>query len=134
MTPIDEYLAAQPASMRGALGRVRRAILKAVPDGEEVIAYKIPTIKRHGRTVLHFAGWKDYYSIYPANSRVVEAFGDRIAPYLASKSTLHFPLSDPVPVKLIEEIAMFRLAEISARAEPSRDRRPERSPKPRRRP
>jgi uncharacterized protein YdhG (YjbR/CyaY superfamily) len=116
MTPIDAYLAAQPAPMRHALERVRRAILKAVPDGEETIAYRIPTIKLHGRTVLHFAGWKNYYSIYPANTRVVEAFGDRIRPYLASKSTLHFPLSKPVPVKLLEEIAKFRAAEIPARS------------------
>lgn len=133
MTPIAEYLAAQPAPMRRALERVRRAILKAVPGGEEVIAYKIPTIKLHGRTVLHFAAWKGYYSIYPANSRLFEAFGDRITPYLASKSTLHFLLSEPVPVKLIEEIAKFRAAEISAVAGPSPDRLRERSPKPRRR-
>ena len=51
-------LAAQPAPMRRALERVRRAILKAVPHGEEIIAYKIPTIKLHGRTVLHFAAGK----------------------------------------------------------------------------
>ncbi len=133
MTPIDEYLAAQPAPMRRALERVRRAILKAVPHGEETIAYKIPTIKLHGRTVLHFAAWKGYYSIYPANTRVVEAFGDRITPYLASKSTLHFPLSEPVPVKLIEEIAKFRAGEIPSRSGPSRDTQRERSPKRRRR-
>ena len=95
--------------------------------------YKIPTIELRGRTVLHFAGWKGYYAIYPANGRIVEAFGERIAPYLASKSTLRFPLSETVPLKLIEELAKFRAAEISARSEPNPGRPKVRSPKPRRR-
>ena len=58
--------------------------------------------------MLFFAGWKQHYSLYPATRRVVEAFKDDLAPYEVSKGTIRFPLSEPVPVKLIGRIAKFR--------------------------
>jgi uncharacterized protein YdhG (YjbR/CyaY superfamily) len=95
--------------------RVRRAIRNAVPDCDETIAYNIPTCKLKGSIVLHFAAWKNFVSVYPANSRVVEEFGDELKPYLAQKSTLRFPIAEPLPLDLIERIAAFRAAEIASR-------------------
>jgi uncharacterized protein YdhG (YjbR/CyaY superfamily) len=115
VTSVDEYIAAQPEAMRGTLGRVRSTILKAVPGAEEVISYKIPTYKLHSAPVLYFAGWKQHYSLYPATQRTVAAFKDELAPYKVSKGTIRFPLSQPVPVKLIARIATFRAKEIAQR-------------------
>ena len=112
---VDEYIAAQPAQSRGVLQRVRRAILKAVRGGEETIAYNMPTIKLRGKTVLHFAVWSGFCSLYPANARLAGAFGDELKPYLTEKSTLRFPLTEPMPLALIERIATFRAQEIIAR-------------------
>ncbi|MGA2197501.1 MAG: DUF1801 domain-containing protein [Bryobacteraceae bacterium] len=112
---VDEYIASQPEAVQGALQRVRGIIRKAVPGVEEVISYKIPTYKLHGGAVLYFAGWRQHYSLYPATDRVVEAFQDDLAPYEVSKSTIRFPLSGPVPVKLIERIAKFRAKEVVER-------------------
>ncbi len=110
---VDEYIAAQPKAVQQILGRVRSTIRKAVPGAEEVISYKIPSYKLHGADVLYFAGWKQHYSLYPANERVVAAFKDQLAPYEVSKATIRFPLSEPVPVKLIERIAKFRAKEVA---------------------
>jgi uncharacterized protein YdhG (YjbR/CyaY superfamily) len=66
--------------------------------------------------VIYFAGWKRHYSLYPVTSDVVEAFGDDLAPYKLSKGTVRFPLSEPVPVKLIARIAKFRAKEAAERA------------------
>jgi uncharacterized protein YdhG (YjbR/CyaY superfamily) len=41
----------------------------------------------------------------------VAAFKDQLASYKVSKGTIRFPLSEPVPVKLIERIAKFRAEE-----------------------
>lgn len=98
--------------MRPILERVRRTIRKAVPQAQESISYNIPTYKLRGKTLLHFAGWARHYSIYPANTRLREAFKDALAPYIVEKSTLRFSLERPVPVKLIERIAKFRENEI----------------------
>jgi uncharacterized protein YdhG (YjbR/CyaY superfamily) len=45
-----------------------------------------------------------------------EAFKDDLAPYEVSKGTIRFPLSEPVPVKLIGRIAKFRAKGVSDRA------------------
>jgi uncharacterized protein YdhG (YjbR/CyaY superfamily) len=122
---VNEYIASQPEPARRVLKRVRSAIRKAVPRAEEVISYKIPTYKLHGRPVLYFAGWQQHYSLYPATRHVVAAFTNDLAPYEVSKGTIRFPLSKPVPVRLIERIAKRRAKEIAERenASPSRKSR-----------
>lgn len=112
---VDEYLAAQPEAAQAILRRVRAAIRKALPDAEERISYQIPAYKLHGGTVLYFAGWKEHFSLYPASAALVAAFGDELAPFVVSKGTIRFPLSQPVPVKLVERIAKFRGEEAHAR-------------------
>jgi uncharacterized protein YdhG (YjbR/CyaY superfamily) len=113
---VDEYIASQPRAAQGLLKRVRSAIRKAVPGAEEVISYKMPTYKLHGDRMLFFAGWRQHYSLYPASERLVAAFEDDLAPYEVKKGTIRFPLSEPVPVRLIERIAKFRAREVAARA------------------
>jgi uncharacterized protein YdhG (YjbR/CyaY superfamily) len=112
---VDEYIASQLEGVQSILGRVRSTIRKAVPQAEEVISYKMPTYKLHNRPVLYFAGWKEHYSLYPADQRVVEAFKDELAPYEIKKGTIRFPLVQPVPVKLIGRIAKFRAKEVAER-------------------
>ena len=66
--------------------------------------------------MIYFAGWKKHYSLYPANTRVVAAFKEELAPYELSKGTVRFPLSEPVPVKLIADIVKFRAKEVAEKA------------------
>src|SRR5438270_6425846 len=101
---VDEYIASQPEGMQSVLGRVRSTIRQALPGAEEVISYKIPAYKLHGGAVLYFAGWKQHYSLYPATGGLGAAFEDELASYEVSKGTIRFPLSQPVPVKLIGRI------------------------------
>jgi uncharacterized protein YdhG (YjbR/CyaY superfamily) len=113
---MNDYIAGFPRPVQGVLKRVRSTIRKALPGAEEAISYQIPTFKMHGRYVLYFAGWKQHYSLYPANDRLVSAFKEDLAPYeVSGKGTIRFPLSEPVPVKLIESIARFRAKEVVER-------------------
>ena len=113
---VDEYIATQPESVQPILQRVRGTIQKAMPRAEEVISYQIPAYKLNGGAVLYFAGWKQHYSLYPASDRLVKAFKGELAPYQVSKGTIRFPLSEPVPAKLIAGIAKFRAKETAERA------------------
>jgi uncharacterized protein YdhG (YjbR/CyaY superfamily) len=110
---VDAYIDAQTETSRAALTRVRNAIRKALPDAEETISYKMPTYKLNGKAVLHFAAWKEHYSIYAATARVVETFKAELAPYKIDKGTIRFTFARPVPVKLIARIAKFRAGESS---------------------
>ena len=112
---VDEYIASQPEVTRGVLERVRRTIRKALPGAEEVISYQIPAYKLNGRTVIYFAGWREHYSVYPSSDRLVTRFKKDLAQYEVSKGTIRFPLSEAVPVKLIEAVARFRGKEVAER-------------------
>jgi uncharacterized protein YdhG (YjbR/CyaY superfamily) len=114
-TSVDGYIASQAKAVQGILRRVRSAIRNAVPEAEEVISYKMPTYTLYGGRLLYFAVWKQHYSIYAATEQVLAAFHDELAPYVVDKGTIRFPLSAPVPVKLIGRIAKFRAKEIAGR-------------------
>jgi uncharacterized protein YdhG (YjbR/CyaY superfamily) len=113
---VDEYITTHPEDVQSILRCIRSAIRKAVPGGEELISYEIPTYKLHGRPLLSFAGWNQHYSLYGATAHLVAAFKDDLAPYKVDKGTIRFTLSQPVPVKLIERIAKFRAKEAATRA------------------
>ena len=117
---VEEYITTHPEHVQSILQRVRSTIRKAVPGAEEVISYQIPGYKLPVGPVLSFAGWKQHYSLYGATDRVVAAFKDDLAPYKVSRGTIRFPLSQPVPVKLIERIAKFRAKEAARRPGPRR--------------
>jgi len=100
---------------RAALASVRDAIRKAVPRAEEVISYQMPTYKLDEGPLLYFAGWKRHYSLYPATEGVLAVFEEDLAPYEVEKGTIRFPLSEPIPVKLIARIAKHRAKEVKER-------------------
>ena len=65
--------------------------------------------------MIYFAGWKEHYSIYPSTKPLVAAFEKELEPYeVNDKGTIRFPLSQPVPVKLIAGLAKFRANEVIA--------------------
>jgi uncharacterized protein YdhG (YjbR/CyaY superfamily) len=112
---VSEYIASKPKGTRAALDRVRAAIRKAVPKAEEGLSYQMPVYTLQGVPVLFFAGWKQHYSLCPASDALVAAFERELAPYERSKGTIRMPLSEPVPVGLIERMARFRADQLTAR-------------------
>jgi uncharacterized protein YdhG (YjbR/CyaY superfamily) len=112
---VDEYIAAQPKHVQVVLRRVRSIIRKAVPAAAEVISYQMPAYKVEHRFFLCLGGWKQHYSLYPASDALVAAFKGALTPYRVSKGTLRFPLSEPIPVALIERIAKFQAREAARR-------------------
>ena len=117
---VDEYVATHPKEVQAILRRVRAIISKALPGADETICYQIPTYKLHGGGVVSFAGWKQHYSLYGVTAPLVAALKDQLAPYELSKGTIRFPLSQPVPAKLIERIAKLRAQEAAERAQAKR--------------
>src|SRR5687768_595082 len=111
-TSVASYIAGFPRPVQTILKRVRGIVRKVVPEAEESISYQIPTYKLKGRPVIYFAAFKEHYSIYPSNTRLVAAFTDQLEGYEKSKGTIRFPLSEPVPVTLIAAIAKFRAKEV----------------------
>ncbi|HEX2676717.1 MAG TPA: DUF1801 domain-containing protein [Polyangiales bacterium] len=118
---VDQYIAAREPRVRRALRRVRSIVRKAMPAAEEVISYQIPAYRLDGRIVLFFAGWKEHFSIYPAIGGLAEALAKDLEPYEVKKGTIRFPLSEPVPERLIAKIAKYRVKQAAALARTSRE-------------
>src|SRR5215468_1114400 len=112
---VNEYIASKPKEVQAVLKLVRDAIRKAVPEAEELISYQIPMYRMNGSPVLYFAGWKEHYSLYPLGDALAAEFKKELEDYEMSKGTIRFPLSGPVPVKLIVRIAKFRAQQLTAR-------------------
>jgi len=122
---VDEYLAAQPEAMRPKLQQVRAAIKRSVPQAEEGIGYRMPGYKLHGKPMLYFAGFKEHYSLFGASGTFLGALEDELRGYELRKGTVRFPLTKPVPVRLISRIAKLRAAAIAQTANkpvPARDK------------
>ena len=102
---VEDYLASFPDDVRPVLEGVRRSIREALPDAVETIAYDMPTYKVGGRSVVHFAGWTSYVSVYPLPAAQPGSdLETDLAPYRATKGTGRFPLDDPVPYDLITRV------------------------------
>jgi len=130
VTTVDGYIASRPVAVQKMLNQLRRIVRKALPGAEETISYQIPAYKLQGSTVLFFAGWKEHYSLYPANNRFVAAFKDELAPYELSRGTIKFSLSEPIPKTLITRIAKFRAKEVTETPEAKPARASKAKPRP----
>ena len=113
---VDEYIAAQSDVLRPKLEQVRAAIRRAVPEAVEGIGYRMPGYKLHGKPMLYFAGFKEHYSLFAASGTFFAALEEELRGYELGKGTIRFPLSKPVPVKLIDRIARLRAVGIAASA------------------
>jgi uncharacterized protein YdhG (YjbR/CyaY superfamily) len=78
----------------------------------------MPTYKVQKVPVLYFAGWKSHFSLYPSTAALEAVFKEELAPYEVEKGTIRFSLSDPPPLKLIADLAIFRAREIAVRRRP----------------
>ncbi len=105
---IDAYLKEQPAESRRVLQEVRKILRKALPKSEETISYSIPALKLDGHVAIFFAGWKHHFAIYPVGKLVPAKLGKELAAYEMHKGTIRFPLDEPLPKKLIAQIAKLR--------------------------
>ncbi len=112
-TDVTKYLKRFDADQRAALESVRSVVVKALPAGEEVIAWSMPSIRISGVLVLGYAGFKNHNTIFPGVGAPFEGFGPEVEKYRASKGALKFDRDKPFPAALLRKIIKFRIAEIN---------------------
>ena len=106
---VDLYIQQFDADTQLMLEQLRAIIRKAAPDAEEVISYQMPAYKLNGMLV-YFAAHTKHIGLYPTNSGIA-AFENELKEFKTSKGAVQFPLSKPLPIKLIEKIVRFRVKE-----------------------
>jgi uncharacterized protein YdhG (YjbR/CyaY superfamily) len=114
---VEAYLAAQPASARKVLARVRATIRSAVRGATESITYRIPTYKVDGEMVCFFAGHREHYALYPVTARALQELGAELKAAMHGKGTIRFAYDKPIPTRLITRFVKVRAAEAAERTQ-----------------
>ena len=109
---IDEYLATVDATGRSPLEAVRAVLLRLLPDADEGLAYGAPAYRVDGKVIAGFAAAKQHLSYLPHSGEVLAGMGDAVAGYGTSKGALRFPLDEPLPEALVEQLVAARQTEL----------------------
>jgi uncharacterized protein YdhG (YjbR/CyaY superfamily) len=108
---VDQYIAHFPEQVQTILKQIRKVMKDNVPpEAEELISYQMPAFKYHGMLIFYSA-YQHHIGVYTSPFKVFEALKEELAPYKRSKSTVQFPLHQPVPYALIGEMTKFRVKE-----------------------
>lgn len=111
MKPKDfnEYLHGFPSEIQEKLKELRNVIRKAAPEAEELISYSMPAFKLNG-ILVYFAAYSGHIGFYPTPSAIV-AFKVQLVNFKTAKGSIQFPLNQPLPKGIIEDIVKFRVLE-----------------------
>ena len=109
---IDTYLAGLDEPKRSTLEALRQSILEVVPGAEQCISYGMPAFRVHGKVVAGFAAFKQHLSYLPHSGSVLPALSDDLAGYEMTKSSLHFPIDEPLPKRLVKKLVTSRLEQL----------------------
>lgn len=106
---IDDYIAGFPDDVQKLLQEVRKTVQKSAPEAIEKISYGMPAFALNGNLV-YFAAFKNHIGFYalPSGNK---AFQEELSAYKTGKGSIQFPFDKPLPVKLIQKIVKFRIAE-----------------------
>lgn len=109
---VEQYIDSFPPATQHELKQIRKFI-KALVVGEksEVISYGIPTVKINGKNVLHYGGFHDHISLYPASDQMIKQI-PALASHRTGKGTIQFSLSKPLDYELITQAIKFLLAKV----------------------
>src|SRR5687768_5639594 len=103
----DAYIAAAPEDLRPLLVRLRAQLARALPDAEEVIAYKMPGFRVGQTIVAGYAAFSKQCGLYLAPSAIASHADDIAAAGLKSTKTgVTFSPSRPIPDELVEKLAL----------------------------
>ena len=104
---IDSYIAEFPIKVQKSLKQLRKLIQNLVPTATEDIKYGMPTFVLQGNLV-HFAAYQNHIGFYPTPAVIVH-FEKRLSPFQTSKGAIQFPIDEPLPFELIEQMVIYRL-------------------------
>ncbi len=104
---VPTYLAELTPQTRKLAKQLRAIIRKVAPKAEELISYGMPAYKLNG-PLVYFAAYAKHIGFYPMPS-AIEAFKKELSGYETAKGSIRFPLDQPLPIDLIEQIVEFRV-------------------------
>ncbi|MFN8653697.1 MAG: DUF1801 domain-containing protein [Gemmatimonadales bacterium] len=110
------YVAGHPPIAKRALGRLRSLIRAAQPEASEFFSYRMPAFRLYDRPLVWYAAFKHHVSLFPMTPSVRRPFEKALATYRTAKGTVQFPLDQPLPARLIQQLVNARAKELRRKA------------------
>ena len=103
----DAYIAEAAEDLRPLLVRLRVQLARALPDAEEVIAYKMPGFRIGQTIVAGYAAFSKQCGLYVSPSAIASHAADISAAGLKSTKTgVTFSPTQPIPDELVNKLAL----------------------------
>ena len=103
----DAYIAEAPEDLRPLLVRLRAQLARALPDAEEVIAYKMPGFRIGQSIIAGYAAFSKQCGLY-LSAYAIASHAEEIAAagLKSTKTGVTFSPSRPIPDELVEKLAL----------------------------
>jgi uncharacterized protein YdhG (YjbR/CyaY superfamily) len=105
---VEAYLANQPEEARNRLQTLRSMVHTQSERAVEAMNYGLIGYKLNGHPLIYFGGFTQHIGLY-ATPVGHEAFASEFANYQKGKGSVRLPLSEPLPVELIERVIAHRI-------------------------
>ena len=106
---IDEYHTTFPTEIQERLQQIREVINDAVPGVEEVISYQIPAFKIGKFFLIYYSAYTKHISLSsPWSDELLKEFSEDLKGVKVTKSAIHLPNDQPLPLDVIKRIVLFR--------------------------
>ncbi len=103
----EAYIAEAPKDLRPLLVQLRAQLARALPDAEEIIAYKMPGFKIGEFIIAGYAAFSKQCGLYVFPSAITSHADDIAAAGLkATKTGVTFSPSQPMPDRLVKKLAL----------------------------
>lgn len=110
---VDAYISHAPSEAQTKLKQLRATIKQLAPDAAESISYKMPYYNYHGQ-LAWFASMKGYIGLY-LRPPVIAEHARELSAYKTTKSAIHFPLDEKLPLPLVRKLIRARMNENEAK-------------------
>ncbi len=104
---VDVYIANAPKALQSKLKELRSAIRQVAPAAAESISYRMPYYSYKGR-LAWFAPMKNHIGLY-LRPPVIAEHQRELAAYQTTKSAVHFPLDQKLPIALVKKLVRARM-------------------------
>jgi uncharacterized protein YdhG (YjbR/CyaY superfamily) len=112
-TTVEEYINTQPEKARVKLRELRAILKKVAPEAVEVLKWGKPAFEK-GTILFAYSAHKEHLTFIPTGPALLP-FMEELAGYSRNKDSIKFPYTQPLPKKLVEKIARYRVEDVEER-------------------
>ncbi len=107
---VDEYIDAAPPAAQEKLREIRSILKKVAPNATEMLKWGYPVFFDK-RILFSYSAFKNHLNFMPTGP-ALNPFKEELSEFKTGKDTVQFPYDKPLPARLIQRIAEYRIKDV----------------------